>query len=384
LHLQLTDTVDNTCSHLVDVDLERVSEHRVPALCATVSVELRARVAVVVISPVATASAARDIVWGFELEVVVPHLSVALIAERPRGEAFGLTLTGFEMRTRQTAAGLQDSQLCIQRFQVDAQRPPMVVLASVESPVLRLDCAREDAAARDVILRRVAVQLARLEVTADDALLIEATALVNAMSNAASGGSTSGVPGHDAPEGSLGMRAAISRAGIPYNLTCGGPPPPSSKCILYDLSVSPVTLRIFCRLSPRQLPDWLTALLTVMSMSSTIEVDGANLKLPDQRFFSRHAPFEGSLGALAGLMLRHYMKLYPRALISLFNNSNLLLGGLLSRHRFFPKDRKVQQIAREPLPVIDGTVLPMAQDLHDFLDVSDSRRSGGPSKKALR
>merc|ERR1712083_588152 len=99
----------------------------------------------------------------------------------------------------------------------------------------------------------------------------------------------------------------LARAGVPYNLCCGGPPPPSRKYVLHDLSVSQVKLSMFCRLNPNILPDWVTVVVTVFSgFSSTMEVDGAVVKLEAQRFFAGERPFEGSPGALLELVHRRY------------------------------------------------------------------------------
>merc|ERR1711972_633306 len=122
------------------------------------------------------------------------------------------------------------------------------------------------------------------------------------------------------------------------NLCCGGPPPASRKYVFHDVQVSKVKLYAYCRLSPGILPDWLTAVVTVLSgFASVMEVDGAKVSLEEQRFFGGGKPFEGSLGALGEQFQKRYSRLYLRALLSLYNNSNLLFRGLLARHTWFPK-----------------------------------------------
>eukprot|EP00443_Scrippsiella_acuminata_P041102 CAMPEP_0115168584 /NCGR_PEP_ID=MMETSP0270-20121206/827_1 /TAXON_ID=71861 /ORGANISM="Scrippsiella trochoidea, Strain CCMP3099" /LENGTH=155 /DNA_ID=CAMNT_0002581253 /DNA_START=275 /DNA_END=739 /DNA_ORIENTATION=+ len=100
LHLVLTDKDDNSNSYPLELNLDRASEREISEMNARVCVKLQDRVAVVIVSHVSTA-AAQNIVWGYDLEVRVPQLSIALVTETPRGEAFCLTLKGFELRTLQ-------------------------------------------------------------------------------------------------------------------------------------------------------------------------------------------------------------------------------------------------------------------------------------------
>eukprot|EP00415_Alexandrium_ostenfeldii_P004375 UN4375 len=152
----------------------------------------------------------------------------------------------------------------------------------------------------------------------------------------------------------LSVGDVIARAGIPYNVSCSGPFPPSQKYILNDVCVSRIEVYAFCRLHPSILPDALTFMVTLLSgFASAIEVDGAKVKLAEQHFFKRGSAFQGSLDTLTSQVLRRYRKVYLKALLSLLNNSNLFLGGFFTRQFWDPKRRSVSELC--PLPVsLDG------------------------------
>ena len=83
-------------------------------------------------------------------------------------------------------------------------------------------------------------------------------------------------------------------------------------------------------------------MLKVSSFSHTLEIGGARIKLPRQRFFSSARPFEGSLEALANILLEKYKPFISKSWRSILNNSNVVLGGFFSRYTWAPRQRTVE------------------------------------------
>lgn len=354
--LQLTDAQDGSRSVRRCVSLVRASSHTVQLglLAAVIEVEIRARVALVSVRPVATGAVASQIDWGSRLDVRLPSVTISLVGERPRGEVFAVTLGHMTAIVHQTANAQRKVDFEVKSLQVDLQRPkPQVVLASAKDGVfLHMRIIRDDIASGEVVIRSVRLALGYLEATLEDDTLHEVMHLAEAA-----------LPGHMG----LGLAEVLARAGVPYNLVCNGPPAPSDRYVVRDVYLSKIRVRLFCQLSLGLLPNALTALLTVLSgFASVMSIDGAIVELQEQQFFD-NGHFEGSLGACVTEMSSRLTPTYMKALLSLLTNSNLLLGGLLGRHAFFPKARRVQEPCRPPVRVERGVVDPELEDILSFI-----------------
>jgi len=195
------------------------------------------------------------------------------------------------------------------------------------------------------------VQLGSLEVTVFDELLQEARRFAAAAAPQQLG---------------LGLGDVLARAGVPYSMSCGGPPAPSQKYVLKDVIISQMKLYVFCHLHPSILPDMLTAMVTLLSgFASMIQVDGAVLKLAEQRFF-KDGSFEGSLGSLFSKVVNRYKKVGFKALLSIVNNSNLFFGGVLTRQFWVPKHREVEALCSTFVDM-DRGVVRLINDIPDRL-----------------
>ncbi|CAE7707663.1 MRL1 [Symbiodinium pilosum] len=131
-------------------------------------------------------------------------------------------------------------------------------------------------------------------------------------------------------------------AGQPYHATLKEHPQPARKYILHDVQCGDFKIGVWCKLSSASLPSFYGAMLKVSSFSHTLEIGGARIKLPRQRFFSSARPFEGSLEALANILLEKYKPFISKSWRSILNNSNVVLGGFFSRYTWAPRQRTVE------------------------------------------
>ncbi|CAK0800930.1 unnamed protein product, partial [Prorocentrum cordatum] len=312
--------------------------------------------------------------------VEVKSVGISLIGEKPHAEVFAADFRGLELKSDLTSTGRRAMKFLVHRLYVDLMRPcPVVVLSSLDqgrTPFLQLDMILEDVFSRDMELTKVNLCLTPLEVTADDTLIKEArkyleAAVPRALRSAAGGG-------------------ALERARCfltPYNLSWRRAPlaPLGQFVSPRTCKVSQIKLAVFAKLRLDILPDWVYTLAFALSgFKDHLEVDGASLKLPEQQLFGGLAPggcgalaaspgpFEGNLSAVFEHVQRRYTRLYLKALLSLLNNSNLILGGLLSRHRWKPKNRQRENTFRLPLPLWDEAIRLSDQDLDAFLREDNS------------
>lgn len=338
----------------VVVSLDRTSCHRdAEAPAVLITVELRARVAVVSINPMVRAVSVETPVWGFVLDVRVPILAVSLVGEKPHEEVFTITLEGLTVGVCQNGAGQQSSKLVLDLVQVDFHPPLMpvdarkrnsscVVLSSSTRPAVDLRFERDDINARDVMIRSAAVNLGKFEVSAFDVVVEEAQRFAR-----------STVIRH------LGLEldAVLARARLRYDLVCG-PSAPSQRYVIKQADIGSLHLTAFCRLSPRVLPGWLVAVITLTSgFAQVIQVQGARLHLHAQNLLD----FRGNRSALLQEMVKRYARQWFKMVMSLLGSSNVVFGGLFSRKAWAPRSRAVQEPRRRRLRVAEGTVVPILE-----------------------
>jgi len=145
-------------------------------------------------------------------------------------------------------------------------------------------------------------------------------------------------------------------AGTPYHQTLEKPPAPSRKYVLKGFQCGDLKIGLWCKLSISSLPSFAGAMLTLSSFSATLDVDGARVKLERQSFFIGSKPFEGTLEALANLIVERYKPCIRHSWRSLINNSNAVLGGLFSRHAWNPRKATNKTLIPAVLCVWNGVV----------------------------
>jgi hypothetical protein len=147
----------------------------------------------------------------------------------------------------------------------------------------------------------------------------------------------------------------LSRAGIPFHVSCGGPPRPSLKYELHCIRISDVKARVWGSARLNMLPEFFQVLLTLSSFSSSLEVNGVVLKLPPQQFFHSSA-FEGSLNALGRSLWKEYKPFLMKSWTSVLNNSNAFFGGVFTRNLWNPKEREITTVRPMQIQIVDGCV----------------------------
>merc|ERR1711920_678471 len=103
----------------------------------------------------------------------------------------------------------------------------------------------------------------------------------------------------------LDLDMAMSRAGVPYHISCGAPPEPSQKYIVHELKIQEVEGRMWCSLEVETLPDLVGFIFKLGSfLAPRLEIDGAKVSLPEQSFFraDQRPTFEGNINALGSIV----------------------------------------------------------------------------------
>ncbi|CAE8587856.1 unnamed protein product [Polarella glacialis] len=304
-----------------------------------------------------------NVTWALEIDLRMPSLAVSLVGEQPsRAEVFGIHLAGIAVACNQSADGRRETLCELGSLQVDfwlpeaggrssrspkrSRRSAAVVLASLGSRVLRLRLLRENLASCDVVLRELSLDFlgseVNMELCVSEALLAAVRRLLQEATP----------PQLEGPC----LQEALGCAGLPHHLVLVGPPLPARKYVLHAVEVSGLKLAVWCSLSVGSLPQMVGALLSLSSLSPTLEVDGARVKLPQQQFFQGRAPFEGTLEALSSIVMKRYSACISASWKSVLNNSNAILGGLLSRHAWAPRKRTVTEARASVLRLTDGVV----------------------------
>ncbi|CAE8648957.1 unnamed protein product, partial [Polarella glacialis] len=408
LLLLIGDVTCMDCCKQVRVRLDRADSFQLKASSAfpvavAIRVELRERVARVLVSPVSVglggggdasskasgaerhgSEAGEDVTWALEIDLRMPSLTVSLVGEQPsRAEVFGIHLAGIAVACNQSADGRRETLCELGSLQVDfwlpeaggrsgrspkrSRRSAAVVLASLGSRVLRLRLLRENLASCDVVLRELSLDFLGSEVNMELCVSEALLAAVRRLQQEAT------PPQLEGPC----LQEALGCAGLPHHLVLVGPPLPARKYVLHAVEVSGLKLAVWCSLSVGSLPQMVGALLSLSSLSPTLEVDGARVKLPQQQFFQGRAPFEGTLEALSSIVMKRYSACISASWKSVLNNSNAILGGLLSRHAWAPRKRTVTEARASVLRLTDGVVdvsspTPMPKKHSSSLSKADS------------
>jgi len=343
LILVLGDTLHCAHAKRLYVDLDRCNKYQVEVseefpTCAAIRVELRNRVALVTVTQLVVMP---ELVWAVNLQVLIQYITVSVVGEDPRAEAVACTLSGVSLTMKQSVAGQRETLCALAGVQVDVYHPkPQVVLASVGPKAVSFRILREDIARGDVVIRSASIEPGSLELHVFEELVGLAKSLAAVMTPRPLG---------------LEFDAAVSRAGIPYNLVYGAHQP-SQKYVFHEINVGGVQVGVWCKVSLAILPDLVGLLMKLSSFSPMLEVDGARMNLQPQRFFTGHGAFEGSLETLGSLLWRRYKPCLRDSWRSLLNNSNAVLGGLLGRHAWAPRRRRVDVPRRPQLRVVNSVV----------------------------
>merc|ERR1712232_216831 len=181
-----------------------------------------------------------------DLDVCVPKFTISLVSEAPRVEVFAVNLKDISLRKARSGRDRESLLVDLGRLQVDLRYPtPKVMLASFPGDkFLHLNLIRAECLARDLKILSATVRFSQVELFATDELVGQARLFAENAAPRSIG---------------LDVNTVLARAGVPYNLSCGGPPPASMKFVLSNMSVSEISVRVFCRLDLALLPRWLTA-----------------------------------------------------------------------------------------------------------------------------
>lgn len=280
--------------------------------------------------------------FTFSGELRVDSLLVALIADpaslavagsgagtenaRCDGEAFTASLEGISVAVEQSPARRRDVQFQIRSAQLDMQHPSQdVVFKSTTRPFLKTACQRDDVDMLDVHLRRVQLELGEMEVSVTDAVWERVRMLRKSF----------------APDtGGVSIEEVVARAQSPY---CREAPQASTRFIINRLEVHQAKVDVWCRIylpDAHYVPKTLRDTLQVMSFGTNrLDVKGAQVRVPQQLVFSESSPGEGSLSAILARVSDHYLPHVKTSWRSLLQHSNILLGGLFSRHTWMPRQR---------------------------------------------
>jgi len=133
------------------------------------------------------------------------------------------------------------------------------------------------------------------------------------------------------------------------------PQPHRGSFLFSNLSISSANLSLWCRLSTSLLPDLVGTIVSISCLSDSLDVDGAKVKLPSKLMFESKGAdcaFKGSLTEAGTHIMRNYQQHLRSSWQSVVNNSNAVLGGLLTRHAWNPKRRHVT-LPRKPVVCIE-------------------------------
>ena len=328
----------------------------------SVRVDIVQRVAHITIAPVGFLVGGLDqnnaLAWTVESNVRIPALDIGIRGTGSQSEIFACHLRGLNLQVRQTDE-LRDTTCELEALQVDystvRRKKPRsdrsVILASLTQPQpWRLKIVRQQLSESDVILRSIALEF--FPSRENEGMVMESNVseeLMKEMKDFLREATPSQLEG-------LCLFELARWAGQPYHKTLSQPPAPARKYVLHDFQCGELKIGVWCKLSYSSLPSFVGAMLTLSSFSATLDVDGARVKLDRQRLFTRQAPFEGSLEALANLVVERYKPCVRHSWRSLINNSNAVLGGLFSRHLWNPRQASKTVPMASVLCVRNGAV----------------------------
>lgn len=342
---------------------------------AAVNVEIRDRVAVIEVYPLAL---------GFEerrsntisSELIVGSLSVGLVTSEERGlgqrqrhEHFTLHVDGVELKSNLQPDRSSKRNLAINRVQLDIRKDGLkdVVFASVgHSTFLRASQHCDDVSMVDIHVRTATVCFSSLEVMLTDTAWRQLIRTAKEFSPIGS---------------SLPHQVAISRGNIPYHFIAEEPAPACSKLDIRDLKVNAIRLNVSCRLSlddADYLPAWAKTVIGFSSFgASHMEVRCVTVELPQQLLFTEQRPGIGSAGPLLSVVGERYLPHVQAQWQALLKDSNLVLGGLLSRHFWNPQEaeRRVRAVGNPVCSVHPNTGKLFGESLSMFTPSRGLRES---------
>ena len=328
----------------------------------SIRVDIVQRVAHITIAPVGFLVGGLDesnaLAWTIESNVRIPALDIGIKGSGADSEVFACHLRGLNLQIRQTDE-LRDTTCELEALQVDyatvRRKKPRtdrsVILASLTQPQpWRLKIVRQQLSESDVILRSIALEF--FPSRENEGMVMESNIseeLIKELKDFVREATPSQLEG-------LCLFEVARWAGQPYHKTLSLPPAAARKYVLHDFQCGELKIGVWCKLSYSSLPSFVGAMLTLSSFSATLDVDGARVKLDRQRLFTRQAPFEGSLEALANLVVERYKPCVRHSWRSLINNSNAVLGGLFSRHLWNPRQASKTVPMASVLCVRNGAV----------------------------
>ncbi|KAF4737310.1 vacuolar protein, partial [Perkinsus olseni] len=171
---------------------------------------------------------------------------------------------------------------------------------------------------RDLNLRDVCVTVPPLTLTLDTRALDDLTALTGALISAM-GSSSGGLS-------SLTISSAAARAGVPYHYLCTTPAPLGRVLKLQRLSISQISLRLWCsfKIDDSQfLPDDIKFLLSLLTLGDTLDLKGSELVLPQQAFHM-YQPYRGPASGLSKILSDEYKKVIVANISQVVGSSSML------------------------------------------------------------
>lgn len=247
---------------------------------------------------------------------------------------FTITLRDMSLEADRSPDRSRDVDFVVQQVQIDMRHPfKEVVFASVSQPFLKTHMRRDDIAMLDVHIRDAMFTFGEMEACITQHVWEQVARLQEELAPGTAG---------------LVFDEVLSRAGVPYHLSCAGPPVASPKLVVWSLQVSRAKANVWCMIylpDAHYIPDTLRVMIAVVSFGAVVlDIKGAELKVPAQQVFSDRRPGEGSPGAVVSQGLRHYLPHLKACWQSLLKDSNVFLGGVVSRHFWAARKRLVCQV----------------------------------------
>ena len=315
-----------------------------------VRLDVAERVAHISISPVSvlgglSSGQASALSWTLDVDVRIAALEIGVMSTQSSyAETLRCDLSNLRLQCNQKN-GTRVTVVELVALQIDhhpkAKRKGAgsgtVVLASLDQgQPWRMRIEREKLSGSDVTLRSVSLEFFPAQRTEEVVLECAASEeLVNELKGLVREATPPQLEG-------LCLFDIARCAGLPYHTTLTEQPQPARKYILHDVQCGELKIGIWCKLSSASLPSMIGAMLKVSSFSHTLEIGGARVKLPRQSFFSSTRPFEGSLEALANVLVERYKPFVSKSWRSVINNSNAVLGGIFSRYTWAPRQRTIE------------------------------------------
>jgi len=283
-----------------------------------------------------------------QYNIDIGQLGIAVLTENPssfgvdaaRREAFTVSFSGLkaEMEVipvkgrrmdRRIDFKIADALVGLQHQERD------VVLVNLSQPFLKLSSKQSDISMLDVHVSPIDLEFGELEVSVTDVTMAQARLLAHNLAPNAAG---------------LTFAEIHTRATTPYHTLRKEPPPASSKLVVSNLNVGVLTLSAWCRIhlpDAHYIPKSLRENIQMVNfLNPRLDVKGAQVKVPRQQLFNADAPAEGSFSAILSRVSDHYLPHVKASWRSLLQNSNIVMGGILARHSWAPRERREVDVQR--------------------------------------